>query len=87
MSWAEATLTLPLAKLEPTTEAWPVDAGVSAGAPGVRPVTPARRLRLPPDVTVTALLVTRSPLRCKECHSYSHFEHSQQSTTFSPMLF
>lgn len=76
-------MTLPLAKLEPTTEAWPVD----ADAPGVKPVTSASRLRLPPDVTVAALLVTRSPLRCKECHSYSHFEHSQQSITFSPMLF
>ena len=54
MSWAEATLTLPLARLEPTTEAWSVDAGVLAGAPGVRPVTQARRLRLPPDVTVAA---------------------------------
>ena len=53
---------LPLTRLEPTTEAWPGDAGApeAADAPGVKPVTPASRLRLPPAATVeeTKLFLT-----------------------------
>ena len=57
---AATVRSLTLARLEPTTEAWPV----CAGAPEME--APARRFRLPPAVTVAALLVTRSSLRREE---------------------